>query len=145
MVCSPLGRARETAEAFGSPVTVDERWIEVDYGEFDGVAFSDVPKEAWERWRVDADWAPPGGESMAAVGRRVRAACEELVAAAEEGDVVVVSHVSPIKAAVAWALGVGDGVAWRMFLDVAAVCRIAVGPRGPSLRAYNETAHLTDP
>jgi hypothetical protein len=28
-----------------------------------------------------------------------------------------------------------------MFLDVAAVCRIAVGPLGPSLRSFNETDH----
>jgi len=29
-----------------------------------------------------------------------------------------------------------------MFLDVAAISRIAVGPHGPSLRSFNETAHL---
>jgi broad specificity phosphatase PhoE len=53
-------------------------------------------------------------------------------------DVVVVSHVSPIKAAIAWALGVGDEVSWRMFLDVAALCRVRLGPRGPSLTSYGE-------
>ena len=54
----------------------------------------------------------------------------------------MVSHVSPIKAAVAWALGVGDEVAWRMFLDDAAVCRIDT--RGPVLRltAFNQVIAL---
>jgi bisphosphoglycerate-dependent phosphoglycerate mutase len=37
VVSSPLRRARETAEAFGLPVEVDERWIELDYGDLDGV------------------------------------------------------------------------------------------------------------
>ena len=60
------------------------------------------------------------------------------------GDVVVVSHVSPIKAAVAWALGVGDETSWRMFVDVASVTCIGpgrVGPDGPtpSLRSFNAT------
>ena len=49
---------------------------------------------------------------------------------------------SPIKAAVAWALGVSDDISWRMHLNVAAITRIAIGPRGPSLTTFNETAHL---
>jgi broad specificity phosphatase PhoE len=142
VISSPLDRARETATAFGVPVEVDERWIEIDYGTYDGLPYREVPDEAWQRWRSDVRWAPPGGESLAAVGERVRAALEDLVEAATDDDIVVVSHVSPIKAAVAWALEVGDEVAWRMFLDVASVCRVAVGPRGPSLRSYNERHHL---
>ena len=142
VVCSPLGRAAETAAAFGLPVEVDERWVELDYGEYDGLPFREVPDELWRQWRADPAWSPPGGESLADVGKRVRSACEDLVAVATDADVVVVSHVSPIKAALAWALEVGDGVAWRMFLDVASVCRVGVGPRGPSLRGFNDTAHL---
>jgi broad specificity phosphatase PhoE len=141
VVASPLRRTRETAEMLGPPVTYDERWIEIDYGEYEGMPLVDVPAQVWETWHADPSWAPKGGESLTAVGARVRAACEELVAGGEAdvADIIVVSHVSPIKAAVAWALGVGDEVAWRMFLDVAAVCRVAMGPRGPSLRSYNET------
>ncbi|HZU71938.1 MAG TPA: histidine phosphatase family protein [Acidimicrobiales bacterium] len=144
VVCSPLLRARQTAGALGlaADILVDDRWIELDYGEYDGWPLAKVPTSLWERWRADPDYAPPGGESLAACGRRVRAACEELAARAVETDIVVVSHVSPIKAAIAWCLGVGDQVAWRMFLDVAAVSRIAVGPRGASLRSYNERHHL---
>lgn len=142
VVSSPLGRAVETAAAFGLPVEVDERWIELDYGEYDGLLFREVPDELWQQWRADPTWAPPAGESLAEVGGRVRSACEELARSAVDTDVVVVSHVSPIKAALAWALEVGDGVAWRMFLDVASVCRVGVGARGPSLRSFNETAHL---
>ena len=36
VVSSPLLRTRHTAEAFGREVEVDDRWIEMDYGEFDG-------------------------------------------------------------------------------------------------------------
>lgn len=142
VVTSPLRRARLTAECLGAPIEVDDRWIELDYGDYDGLPFQEVPSDVWSRWRDDADFVPPGGESLAAVGKRVRAACADLAEDAAEKNVVVVSHVSPIKAAVAWALGVGDETAWRMFLDVAAVTRIAVGPRGPSLRSFNERSHL---
>jgi hypothetical protein len=47
-----------------------------------------------------------------------------------------------VKAAIAWALAVGDEVAWRMFLDVAAISRIRTGGRGPALVGFNDTAHL---
>jgi broad specificity phosphatase PhoE len=57
-------------------------------------------------------------------------------------DVVVVSHVSPIKAGVAWAIGAGDDVAWRLHCDVASITRIAVGRALPVLRSYNEVGHL---
>ena len=53
--------------------------------------------------------------------------------------VVAVSHVSPIKAAVCWALGVDERATWRMFLDLASVSRIG-GRDGnvPFLASYNE-------
>jgi broad specificity phosphatase PhoE len=148
VVTSPLGRCRETAGAIaaaaagGVPVDVDERWIELDYGELDGVPFADLPAELWSAWRADIEWCPPGGESLAALGRRVRAGVDALVADARDRDVVVVSHVSPIKAAVAWALGVGDEIAWRMWVAPASITRIACSGPTPSLRSFNELAHL---
>ncbi len=149
---SPLGRARDTAEALGLDIAVeiDERWIEVDYGELEGRALRDVPGELWARWRADPAFLPPGGESLAAVGKRVRSACDELFARSGEGarandDVVVVSHVSPIKAAVAWALGAGDAVVWRLYLATASITRIGWGSDGPVLHRYNETVSLPRP
>jgi len=144
VVCSPLRRARQTAAAMapGCEIVVDERWVEIDYGELDGRPVEEAWVPLWERWRRDPEYAPPGGEELAAVGRRVGAACEELTEAASASDVVVVTHVSPIKAAVIWALGVGDETAWRMFCDLASVTRLAIGERGPVLRSFNEVHHL---
>ena len=148
LLTSPLQRCRETAAAYGAPGSgsvepeTDDRWIELDYGAFDGRPAHEVPSETWAEWRVDPQFTPPGGESLALLGIRVRAACEQLAPIAAMVDVVVVSHVSPIKAAVAWALGVGDEIAWRTHLDVASITRIAIGPAGPSLRSFNETQHL---
>ncbi len=153
LVSSPLSRAVRTAEALGLdlPVEIDDRWIEVDYGELDGQVLTAVPDEVWRRWRADAGFRPPGGESLADAGRRVRAACEELFGvgdpgetpsslwgAARDGDVVVVSHVSPIKAAACWALGLPDDGAWRLYLATASVSRIGWGSGAPVLRGFNE-------
>ncbi len=138
VIASPLLRTRQTAEAFGLPVEIDERWIELDYGELDGLPLRDVPAELWREWRADPAFAPPGGESLAALGVRVRAACTDLVDEIGERDVVVVSHVSPIKAAIAWALGAGDDLSWRLFVQVASIARIGADQWGTTLRSFNE-------
>jgi broad specificity phosphatase PhoE len=142
VIVSPLQRARETAAAFGVEVEVDERWIELDYGEWDAQPLTSVPPETWVRWRADLDLRPPGGETLRELGGRVRAACESIAAEAVHGDVVVVTHVSPLKAALAWALGVGDEIAWRLHVTPASVSRVAIRPHGPSLLSFNEIAHL---
>jgi probable phosphoglycerate mutase len=146
VITSPLARTRATAQQIaqvtGAPVEVDERWIELDYGEFDGQPLGDIPSEVWARWRSDAAFTPPGGESLVALGERVRAGLDELTARATHEHIVVVSHVSPIKAAVVWALGVTDDITWRMFLAPASITRIAVSERGPSLHGFNDIAHL---
>lgn len=151
VVSSPLGRCRATAafvaEALGGvEVEVDERWIELDYGSLDGVPMAEVAPATWSAWRSDIGWRPPGGETLVELGARVRSACDDLAAGAggsDVSDVVVVTHVSPLKAAVAWALGVGDEVSWRLFVAPASITRIAVRPGvGPSVLSFNDVSHL---
>ena len=144
LISSPLDRARSTAAALGLgvPVEVDERWVEVDYGKFDGEKLTDVPAEVWRAWRADPGYRPPGGETLSEMGARVRMACDELFRSDGEGaraqsDVVVVSHVSPIKAAVGWAIGAGDEVAWRLWLATASMTVIGWGQGTPVLHRYN--------
>jgi broad specificity phosphatase PhoE len=143
VISSPLLRARQTAEHIGAPVEIDERWIEVDYGEFDGTLLGSPGAAAlWQAWRSDVSIVPPGGESLEQMGVRVASAIEELIPQAADMDIAVVSHVSPIKAAVSWVLGAGPETAWRSHLDPASISRITISPRGPLLRTFNETWHL---
>jgi broad specificity phosphatase PhoE len=142
---SPLQRAadtaREIATALAAPLEIDERLVELDYGEWDGRRFGEVDAAEWAAWRADPSFAPPGGESLASVGARVAAFCTERLRS--DATIVAVSHVSPIKAAVAWALGVGNEATWHMQLDVASVTRIGRRANGPAyLAGYNDIAHL---
>jgi probable phosphoglycerate mutase len=138
VITSPLTRAVETAAAFTSAAVAvtDERWLELDYGDWDGRPVADVPADTWSRWRKDLSFRPPGGESLDELGARIRTALDDLVAAPPGEHVVVVTHVSPIKAAVAWALGVGDEVGWRTFLDTGSITRLRVDGRR-ALTAFN--------
>ena len=60
VISSPLMRCRQTAEAINTSVEIDERLIEVDYGDFEGLAIGDVPAATWAAWRADTAWSPPG-------------------------------------------------------------------------------------
>ncbi len=149
---SPLSRALDTARLAGATsIEIDDAFIEQDYGTLEGHAMSEVPAEEWRRFRSDHTAAIGGGESLADVDRRVHARLDELardeaalLTSADE-HLVVISHVSPIKSAVAWALGVPGPTAWRMRLDNASLTTIGVRDRGPYLVGYNETAHWRDP
>lgn len=143
LISSPLVRATETAAAFGTPFTIDERWIELSYGIFEGVEVVDTPSEAWEHWRRNPDYVPPDGESLTQLDARVRGACDELVETARDARVVVVTHVSPIKSAVAWALDASVAISWRSHLSPASICRIDIRSAGPVLTTFNETVPVS--
>ncbi len=142
VVSSPLQRALQTAEPLGLPCRVDERWVELDYGEWDEKPISEITKEQWARWRSDSSFAPPGGESLEELDRRVAEGCQDLLLEAEESNVAVFTHVSPIKSAVSWALGADKQISWNLNVGQAQITRIAVKDGRPVLTSFNDTAHL---
>jgi len=91
--------------------------------------------------RADPTVAFEGGESLADVAHRVDAALIDALALAREATVVVVSHVSPIKAAIGAALGCEHSISFRCHLDHASVSRIESRPTGPVLRSFNEVLY----
>ena len=143
-VCSPVLRARQTATAIvdrvGSFFDIDERWIELDYGSYEGLRQAEVPANVWREWRSDSDFAAPQGESLNQVQERVAQACDDLAQRLDGRTAVVVSHVSPIKSAVAWALGVDVSVGWKTQLVTASITRISVSANGAALTSFNEVA-----
>ena len=142
VISSPLLRARTTAAAISDDVIIDDRFIELNYGDYDGVPMTDIPADVWQKWRSDHHFRPPNGETLAELDNRVQKALVELSERAHDEHVIVVSHVSPIKSAVVWALNGDTSMTWRCMLDRASITRIAVSARGPSLVGFNDTAHL---
>ena len=142
---SPLQRARATA-ALAVPVVdavVKQSFIEVDYGSLDGSSLSDVSGAQWRAFEHDHDTAFGDGESLASVDQRVHAELDELLA--DQGSLVhhatshlaIFSHMSPIKSAMTWALGVSGSVAWRMNLSNGSVTTIGTRMGAPRLMNYN--------
>ncbi len=132
IISSPLGRAFDTASPIAAAtelaVELAPDWIELDYGDWEGRPIVDVTAAEWARWRADSQWAPPGGESLAAVQLRVERALAQLRDSAAD-VAVVVSHVSPMKAAIAWALGATVESTWNVRLAPAAWVEIDLAAR----------------
>ena len=107
---------------------------------------SELPAEELASFRADHGASLGGGESLRALDVRVHARLKELMdepdslLRSRDEHVIVVSHVSPIKSAVTWALGVPGTVAWRMRLDNASITTIAVRETGPYLLTYNDVS-----
>jgi broad specificity phosphatase PhoE len=109
--CSPLLRARETAEIVSARIGLeakeDPRLMETDAGDWTNRPFVDVQAEAPELFEKfftgNPSFAFPGGESFAAQELRVAASLEEIEAGALPA--LVVCHGMVIRAA----LSVRDG------------------------------------
>ena len=150
VVCSPLRRTRETAEvvagSLGLGVRVDDGWTEVSFGAWDGLTAAEVADrwpEEHRAWLASTSVAPPGGDSLDDLTRRVRVARDRLLARSPRRRVLVVTHASPIKAIVCEALGAPARVAWRLDSSPAAVSIVRWwSDGGAAVSAFNETGHL---
>ncbi len=147
---SPLLRARATA-ALAVPdieAVVNASFIEVNYGSLDGSPLSEITLEQWRAFEFDHDTAFGDGESLASVDRRVHAELDALLAnrASRLHDahahLAIFTHMSPIKSAVSWALGVSGSATWRMNLSNGSITSIGTRLATPSLLNYNVVPSL---
>ena len=150
---SPLLRARATAlialpHVAHHEVVDDLR--EINYGAFEGRPLRSLSAEQWNHFVTNHDAVYDGGESLAQVDARVHASLEGLSADPSsplhdpERHLALVSHVSPIKSAMAWALGVSGTVAWRSRLENGSMTTITARRGEPSLLRFNVVPALAD-
>ncbi|QCQ91577.1 bifunctional RNase H/acid phosphatase [Rhodococcus sp. SGAir0479] len=150
VVSSPLGRARETAEAaaraLGVPVDVHDGLIETDFGKWEGLTFAEAAQrdpDLHRRWLSDTAVRPPAGESFDEVRARIESVRADLTAAYAGSNIVVVTHVTPIKTLLQLALDVGPSLLYRLHLDLASLSIAEFYPDGgSSVRLVNDTSHL---
>jgi len=143
VIASPLLRTRQTAQIvadrLGLPVQVDDDLAELAFGEWDGLTFSEArarDEARFDAWLGDATMAPPGGESLSALGERVARVRERVLERFESETVLLVTHAMPVKSLVAQALGAPVLSVHRVDITPASLAEIAYWPDGRlSLRA----------
>ncbi|GAA0603073.1 bifunctional RNase H/acid phosphatase [Streptomyces crystallinus] len=151
VVSSPLRRCRETATAvaarLGLDVRVEEGLRETDFGAWEGLTFAEVRErhpDDLDAWLASPKAAPTGGgESFAAVSRRVSATRDRLLTAYAGRTVLLVTHVTPVKTLIRLALGAPPESLFRMELSAASLSAVAYyGDGNASVRLLNDTGHL---
>jgi probable phosphoglycerate mutase len=154
-VASPLRRCRETAETMAAviapppPVAIEPRLAEMSFGEWEGMALSDLRHrfgETMAQWEaMGLDFRPPGGESPRDLQDRLRPWLVEL--AQQRRDTLAICHKGVIRALYALATG------WTMerkapdrlsfdclqVLNVAADGSLAVGALNLPLSGHGKT------
>lgn len=141
VVASPRRRVLETVALAGldsATVTVDDRWREIDFGRYEGRSMAGL-SELMTNWAADPEFAPPGGESLTALHRRVGEALADVEGPAASSNVVVVSHATPVKSATAHLLGGDAAMIMRSRVGLASVTAFEPGPDGLVLTEFNWT------
>ncbi|AKE40974.1 2,3-bisphosphoglycerate-dependent phosphoglycerate mutase [Corynebacterium kutscheri] len=150
IVASPLQRCQQTAQyaatALGMDVRTIDDLIELDFGTWDGLTFSqahEADPELHKKWLGNPQVATPGGESLQQVHRRVKKTLTALCAEYTGKTVLVVSHVTPIKSILRIALDAPAGMFHRVHLDLASISIAEFYTDGPTcVRLVNDTSHL---
>lgn len=111
--CSSLNRAVKTAEGINVyhelPIHIDDSIVEIDAGEWEGKFLTDIAEEfpeQYDNWcNNPAKFTAPGGENMAQVYERVKAALTCIVKENPNKTVCIISHGCAIKNMMCFAHG----------------------------------------
>ena len=144
VLCSPLSRARRTAELAGLDPVVDDDLVEWDYGAYEGRTTTEIrqdPGREW--WTVFADGVLPGdtpGETVEEVAARASRVLVRVAEPLRRGDVALVAHGHLLRILTATYLRQDARFGAQLLLDAGAVCVLDAEHGVPAIRSWNETA-----
>ena len=140
VLCSPLRRARETAElaGLGDRAELDDDLREYDYGAYEGLTTDEIQERrpGWYLWQDGV----PDGETPDDVGARADRVIAR--AAAVRGDVALFAHGHILRVLGARWIDLPASHGGRLALGTAAVCELGLERDRHVIRLWNDTAHL---
>lgn len=147
IVSSPLLRCRAFAEKLAEqqalPLILDERLMEVGFGEWEGKSAAEIEQGApgtLARFKADpVNARPAGAESLTAFQARVAAGLEALLAQHAGQHVLLVGHAGVIRMAFAWALHIPLENAYRIEVASASLTRFRFDGGRASLVFHGES------
>jgi alpha-ribazole phosphatase len=147
---SDLKRTRQTAQAIaercGLLVHDEPRLREMCFGDWEGLTHAEIearwPDEQAAWYADPTNVAPPGGETLAQVVTRVKAAANDIVREAQERTVALVAHGGTLRVLVCQAMGIEPPAFWRLRADPASISELHVYDQTAILARLNDTHHL---
>lgn len=146
VVSSPLERALRTARSFADDIKVDDEFIEIDLGRFEGRKFEDIQSNDANKLEtaIRDRSVPMGqtGESLDQAARRSLAAVDGLAASLGEGQrAAVVTHGGFMQAVLHRHLA-GHQRRAHAFTANTAITRVLWQFGTPRLASFNDVSHL---
>ena len=143
ILCSPLGRARRTAELAGLwPADIDEDLLEWDYGRWEGQTTAQIRAEIhdpdWTVWSAPIPGGPTPGEQpedVAIRAARVIRRCEPTLDRGGMCALVAHGHFLRILTATWLGLPAVDGRLW--VLDAGAISRLGFEREQRAILTWN--------
>jgi alpha-ribazole phosphatase/probable phosphoglycerate mutase len=148
--CSPLIRARDTADCIGVPhhliPRLEEGLSEVKLGAWQGYRVSELGaemRELYRAWRLDpATVRPPGGETLAEANARAAQAVATMTEQHRDATIALVTHSILGRVLLCHWLGVDLVVVPRLKLKTASISVIRLDEHGAVLERLGDTGHL---
>lgn len=144
VLCSPLARARRTAELAGLDPVDDRDLLEWDYGAYEGRTTREIREDPGrEGWTVFDGGVLPGatpGETVEEVAARASRVLARVAEPLERGDVALVAHGHLLRILAATYLRQEARFGARLLLGAGAVCVLDAEHGVPAIRSWNETA-----
>jgi probable phosphomutase (TIGR03848 family) len=150
IISSPLERCAQTATAVAeqqmacNEVTIDDRLIEVGYGDWTGQSLRKLAREPL--WRVvqahpsAVTFPGPGGETLPDIQRRAVTAVRDWNGRlGQEAVYLICSHADVIKAILADSLGLHLDLYQRIQIDPCSLSVIRYTPLRPFVERMNDT------
>ncbi len=145
-LCRALETARAIAEAKGIHPVADPAFLDMDFGEWQGLPLREVKSRYPDLYR---DWRErpqtvvfPSGENLSQVRTRAWKGLERLVQANLEKTILIVSHRVVTKILICAALGLDESHFWQIRQDTTAVNCLEYN-RGVFIASLvNDTCHL---
>lgn len=148
---SPLKRATETAELIlkasgnSTPIITLLELMERNFGDWEGKSIDDLqllfPNDFSQWLAAHQIPAPPNGESMDELMKRVERGLDQILAV-KEGNVLVVGHSGSIKAAICIFFRLPLSSFVRMRIDNASLTILEIEDGRNRLVQFNDTCHL---
>lgn len=127
---SPLLRCRSVAEHLVAAPMVDERLVEMHFGEWEMRRWDEIGKTACDTWVADIlNFAPPGGEAAAAMLARALEFVEDL-RTSKAPAAAVVTHGGVLRVLFAHWLEMPPRRWPRLTFAFGGVSKVILGPNG---------------
>ena len=148
MYTSPLERAVETAEPIAERHGLTPRHVdalgEIHIGDWQGLPMSELDtRDDWRRFNAfRSGTRAPRGELMIEAQTRMVQEIERLYEEHTDETVAVVSHGDPVRALIAYFLGVPIDLAMRIEISPASVSVLQLDEWGAKLLCLNHTGEV---